>query len=331
MSVTYRALVVEETPDGVFKRHLTNKTLDEVPDNHLLIKVAYTSLNYKDALSATGNKGVTRTYPHVPGIDAAGTVTQSNSDAFKKDDQVIVTGYDLGMNTDGAFAEYICVPSDWAVPCPEALSLKVSMIYGTAGFTAALCVQKLLQHGLEPGQGQVLVTGASGGVGSIAVGVLAKLGFEVAAVTGKAQQASYLTELGTKEIIDRKDLSEPTPKPMLKGRWTAVVDTVGGNILTNAIKSCQYGAVITACGNAASPELPLTVFPFILRGVSLLGVDSVNCSTMDRIMIWQNLAENWAVDGLEKVFTEISLDGLDPYIDKILNGQVSGRVLIKVS
>ena len=331
MNITYRAFWVEESEPGQFKRSITQKTLTEVPDDHILVRVAYSSLNYKDALSATGNKGVTRHYPHTPGVDASGTIAESRSELFQKGDEVIVTGFDLGMNTPGAFSEYICVPASWAISRPENLPLKVSMIYGTAGLTAALCVQKMIHHDLESKKGEVLVTGATGGVGSVAVGILAKLGFDVVAVTGKTDQVEYLKQLGAKEVISRSELEAPLSKPLLKSRWAGVLDTVGGSILANAIKSTQYGGIVAACGNAASPDLPLTVFPFILRGVSLLGIDSVNCSLMDRMIIWEHLANEWALPDLEKLYTEITLEQLSPFIDKILKGEITGRVLINLN
>jgi len=331
MNISYRALVVEETSSNQFQRSISQKNISEVPDEYLLIRVAFSSLNYKDALSATGNKGVTRKYPHTPGIDASGMVEVSKSDFFHQGDEVIVTGFDLGMNTSGAFAEYICVPADWAIPKPENLSLKNAMIYGTAGLTAGLCVEKLLQHDVTNDSGEVLVTGATGGVGSVAVSILAKLGFQVVAVTGKSEEERYLKKLGAKEVINRASLETHTEKPLIKSRWSGVVDTVGGTILANAIKATNYGGVVAACGNAASPELPLTVFPFILRGVSLLGVDSAYCSIIERILVWQNLADEWGIEHLEDFYTEITLDELNPYIDQILKGGIKGRVLINMN
>ncbi|NTV47670.1 MAG: YhdH/YhfP family quinone oxidoreductase, partial [Chlorobiales bacterium] len=290
---SFKAMVVTELPDNKFVRQISERSVDDLPQGDVLIKVNYSSLNYKDALSATGNKGVTRKYPHTPGIDAAGVVEESASKAFSLGDEVVVTGYDLGMNTSGGFGQYIRVPAGWVVPRPDGLSLRECMAYGTAGFTAAQCVKKLVDSGLTPDQGEVLVTGSTGGVGSVAVGILAKLGFTVVAVTGKEDQKPFLQYLGATSIMSRAEASDESGRPLLKARWAGVVDTVGGNILSTAIKSTQQHGTITCCGNAASPDLPLTVFPFILRGVALLGVDSANCPMPARLKIWEKLATDW--------------------------------------
>ncbi|MFB0963552.1 MAG: YhdH/YhfP family quinone oxidoreductase, partial [Pseudomonas sp.] len=237
---TYQALWVTETPQ--FQQRVIERSLADLPDGEVLIRVHYSSLNYKDALSATGNRGVTRTFPHTPGIDAAGVVEHSKVAEFTAGDEVIVTGYDLGMNTYGGMAQYIRVPAAWVIKRPAGLSLRESMILGTAGLTAALCVDKLLRAGLTVDAGPVLVTGATGGVGSIAIVLLKQLGFDVTAVTGKTEQAEFLRQLGAKQVIDREALTVGTDKALLKPQWAGVVDTVGGDILFNAVKSLQYGA-----------------------------------------------------------------------------------------
>jgi putative YhdH/YhfP family quinone oxidoreductase len=327
----FKAMIVNETPEGQFDRKITTKSFDDLPDGEVLIRVHYSSLNYKDALSATGNKGVTRNYPHTPGIDAAGVVERCQSDDFEKGESVLITGYDLGMNTSGGFAEYIRVPAGWVVRLPQNLSLQESMIYGTAGFTAALSVHKLIESGVTPKDGEVLVTGASGGVGSLAVALLAKIGFPVVAVSGKPDAAAFLKELGATEIIGREQAADSSGKPLLKGRWAGVVDTVGGDILATAIKSTAYGGAVTCCGLVASPKLSTTVFPFILRNVSLLGIESVDCPMSLRRQIWDKLAGDWKIANLQQLAREISLEDLDAKIDEILQGKSKGRYVVKMA
>jgi len=324
---TFKAMVVSETIEKKFVREVSQKALSELPGGELIVEVKYSSLNYKDALSASGNKGVTRKYPHTPGIDAAGVVVDSTTKAFGAGEEVIVMGFDLGMNTSGGFGQYISVPSGWAVKLPQGLSLRDSMGYGTAGLTAALCLLRLMAGGLNKDSGEVLVTGATGGVGSIAVAILAKLGFNVVAATGKANETEYLTQLGAKAVISREEANDTSGRPMQKGRWAGVVDTVGGNILATALKSAKYGGLVAACGNAMSADLSVSVFPFILRGVSLLGVDSVEIPMRARQMAWNKLAGEWSVD-LARIVSEVSLDALSPEIDKILKGGVRGRIVV---
>lgn len=326
----FKAMVVSETVEKKFVREITQKALSELPGGELIVEVKYSSLNYKDALSASGNKGVTRKYPHTPGIDAAGVVVDSTTKAFGAGEEVIVMGFDLGMNTSGGFGQYISVPSGWAVKLPHGLSLRDSMGYGTAGLTAALCILRLMAGGLNKDAGEVLVTGATGGVGSIAVAILAKLGFTVVAATGKADEKEFLTRLGAKEIISREEANDTSGRPLQKGRWAGVVDTVGGNILATALKTAKYGGLVAACGNAMSADLNVNVFPFILRGVSLLGVDSVEIPMRARQMAWNKLAGDWSVD-LSRIVKEVSLEALDAEIDKILKGGVRGRVVVDLS
>ncbi|MEZ4708133.1 MAG: YhdH/YhfP family quinone oxidoreductase [Caldilineaceae bacterium] len=326
----FNALVVRETGENQFTRAIEERTIDELPAGDLLVRVHYSSLNYKDALSATGNRGVTRAFPHTPGIDAAGIIEESSSDAFQPGDSVIVTSYDLGMNTPGGFGQYIRVPAAWAVPLPDGLSQRESMIFGTAGFTAALCVNALLKHEVTPESGEILVTGSTGGVGSTAVAILAHLGYQVVAVTGKADAADFLKGLGAAEIMSREEAIDESGRPLLKGRWAGAVDTVGGDMLTTAIRTAQYGGVITCCGLVASPKLETTVLPFILRGVSLVGCDSSNTPMPLRQAIWQKLATEWKVDSLEQIAAERMLEELDPEIDRILAGGQMGRVVVNL-
>ncbi len=327
---TFKAMVVSETAEKTFSREVRERALGDLPAGELIIEVKYSSLNYKDALSATGNKGVTRKYPHTPGIDAAGVVADSTTKLFTVGDQVTVTGFDLGMNTSGGFARYISVPALWATKLPQGLSLKDSMSHGTAGLTAALCIIRLMASGLTKESGEVLVTGASGGVGSVAVAILAKLGFNVVAATGKASEHDFLSGLGAKAIISREEANDTSGRPLQKPRWAGVVDTVGGNILATALKTTKYAGLVAACGNAMSAELNVSVFPFILRGVSLLGVDSVEIPMRARQMAWNKLAGEWSID-VGSVVTEVSLEELNPKIDEILKGGIRGRVLINLS
>ena len=327
---TFKAMVVSETAEQKFIREIKQKDLSDLPAGELLIEVKYSSLNYKDALSASGNKGVTRKYPHTPGIDAAGVVATSSTSQFGVGEQVIVTGFDLGVNIPGGFGQYISVPASWAVKLPQALTLKESMAYGTAGFTAALCVMRLMAFGLAKDSGEVLVTGATGGVGSVAVGLLSKLGFNVVAATGKTDEREFLTRLGAKAVISREEANDTSGRPLQKGRWAGVVDTVGGNILATAIKSTKYGGLVTTCGNAMSADLAVSVYPFILRGVSLLGVDSVEVPMNTRVRTWQKLARDWKLD-LSGIVSECSLEELSPKIDLILQGGIRGRVVVDLS
>ena len=328
-NLSYKALVVEETGKKEFTRTLKTAFTKDLPDGDVLIRVNYSSLNYKDALSATGNRGVTKKYPHTPGIDAAGVVVQSDSDLFKKGEKVVVTSYDLGMNTSGGFGQYIRVPADWVVKLPEGLDLKQSMVFGTAGFTAGMSVYKLVRT-VKPEHGQILVTGATGGVGSLAVGILSHLGYSVTGISGKTD-ITLLNNLGIKEVINRKVFLENTKPPILKPQWAGAIDTVGGEILATAIKSTKLDGAVTCCGNVASPDLPINVFPFILRGVSLFGIDSQHCPMGFRIKVWEKLASDWKFGMLDKIYEEIFPDQLDDQIQKMLKGQMKGRVIVNMN
>jgi putative YhdH/YhfP family quinone oxidoreductase len=330
MADTFKALVVSEESDGAYAINIKDRSFDELPEGEVLINVKYSSLNFKDALSATGNKGVTRNYPHTPGIDAAGVVTECSDGSFKEGDEVLVTGYDLGMNTSGGYGQYIRVPSGWVVALPEGLSLRESMGIGTAGFTAALSVDGLLKSGLSDAGGEVLVTGATGGVGSLAVSMLAAEGLDVVASTGKAEAEDWLKSIGAHSVIGRAELSEPNKRPLLKGVWAGAVDTVGGEVLANVLKSMKYGASVTCCGLVASMKLDITVLPFILNGVSLIGIDSVKSPMPLRQEIWQKLGGKWKPARLDEIIHESSLDGLEDEVKKILKGGQRGRVVVKL-
>lgn len=328
-SKQFKALVVEKTETGQFVRNIKDRCLDDLPPGDLVIRVNYSSLNYKDALSATGNPGVTRQFPHTPGIDAAGAVVSCESSAFAVGDKVIVTGYDLGMETDGGWGELIRIPSSWAVRLPDGLTEKEAMVLGTAGFTAALSVLKLVRAGVKQSDGDILVTGATGGVGTVAVSILAKAGYRVVAATGKSSDELFLRNLGAAEIITRDQVTDGSERPMMKERWAGCVDVVGGETLAAAIKATRYGGTVTCCGLVGSTELPVNVFPFILRGVSLLGIDSVKCPADTRLEVWGKLAGEWKPEQLHDMVTEVSLEGLEEKIQAILQGGIRGRVLVK--
>jgi alcohol dehydrogenase len=290
--------------------------------------VCYSSVNYKDALSASGSKAVTREYPHVPGIDAAGTVLASTDSNFAVGDEVVVTGYDLGMNTAGGFGQQVTVPGGWVTKLPVGLSLRDSMVLGTAGLTAGLCVNKLLLNGITPEAGKVLVTGATGGVGIIACALLVKLGFEVVASTGKLAETAKLTALGVSEVISREAFSEENPRPMLKESYAAAVDVAGGTTLVNVIKSLSYGGSVAACGLVDSPALSATVLPFILRGVNLLGVDSVELPLDQKQQIWNQFANEWALTDIDSLAETIVLAELPAVLAKVLAGGAIGRYVL---
>jgi acrylyl-CoA reductase (NADPH) len=326
----FQALQTSEQADGRFASHVVLRDIDDLPAGEVLIRVQYSSLNYKDALSASGNRGVTKHYPHTPGIDAAGVVEQSSVSEFAAGDEVIVTGYDLGMNTSGGFAQYIRVPSAWLLKRPQGLSLREAMLLGTAGLTAALCVDKMELAGLTADAGTVLVTGATGGVGSIAVALLSSLGYRVAAASGKPAQTDFLKSIGANEVISRASLQEGTGKSMLKPLWAVAVDTVGGEILFNVVKALQYGASVACCGLTAGVEFKANVLPFILRGVNLLGVDSVELPLVVKASMWDKLSLQWKLGNLESLAREVTLAQLPAQIEQMLAGKVSGRILVKL-
>ena len=322
----FSAFWVEKSEDG-FTRSVIEREVEDLPAGDVLVEVRFSSLNYKDGLSATGNPGVTRNFPHTPGIDASGVVLESAADGIQVGDEVIVIGFDLGMNTPGGFSQRIRVPAEWVVKMPSGLTPHSSMILGTAGFTAAECIDKLEAAGMTPANGPVLVTGATGGVGSVAVKLLTHLGYEVAAVTGKASQHDFLKGLGAQEILSREDAAAGVDKPLLAERWGGVVDTVGGDILFNAVKSLRYGCSLAACGLVAGAGFNATVLPFLLRNVNLLGIDSVELPLTEKARIWTRLADEWLVD-LSDLEEKLTLDTLSDAIDRILAGAMVGRGVV---
>ncbi|MDZ7681383.1 MAG: YhdH/YhfP family quinone oxidoreductase [Fodinibius sp.] len=308
LTSSFEALVVTKEKDGQFRRGIQELHILTISRMvTFLFRYTTSSLNYKDALSATGNKGVTHKFPHVPGIDAAGKVARSNTDRFAEGDEVLVTGYDLGQNTFGGFSRYVRVPADWVVPLPNQLPLRESMILGTAGFTAAIGVHHLRHNDITPNRGPVLVTGATGGVGSMAIAILAKLGYDVTAATGKMEQQAFLKEIGAASIIHRGEVQDESAKPLLSGRWAGAIETVGGIMLDTALRQTKHDGTVACCGNVLGHELHTNVYPFILRGIHLAGMDSGNCLMPLRKELWENLAEDWKPDRLDnmakKMFT----------------------------
>ncbi|MBC7852840.1 MAG: acryloyl-CoA reductase, partial [Pirellulaceae bacterium] len=315
---------------GKVQRSITRRPLADLPAGDVLIRVRYSSLNYKDALAAEAHPGVVRKVPHVPGIDAAGIVEESTSPLCKNGDEVIVTSYDLGAAHWGAWADYIRVPAEWVVSRPTGLTLREAMILGTAGFTAAQCVQAILLNGVVPAAGEIVVTGATGGVGCIAVMLLKQLGYSVVAVTGKPELEPRLKAWGASRIMSRQEIIDPSPKPLLGSKWAGAVDTVGGNTLASILRATQEYGVVSACGLVGGTDLPLTVHPFILRGVILAGISSQNLPAIRRNEIWQKLAADWKPRHLEDATTEINLEQAEEYVQKILKGEIAGRTVIRL-
>jgi len=325
----YKAFVVKENADGKFSRGIETKMISDLPQNEVLIKVKYAALNYKDALSASGHKGITREYPHVPGVDAVGVVISCKTDDFKEGDEVIVTSYDFGMNTSGGFQEYINVPAVWPVKKPEKLSMEESMILGTGGFTAALSLYKMEQNGQNPEMGPILVTGSTGGVGSMAVSILSQNGYEVIAASGKKEAHNYLKSLGATKIISREESNDQSGKPLLRSQWAGAIDTVGDNTLATCIKACGRNGNIAVCGLVASPKLETTVYPFILNGVNLLGIETAETPRNIRLKIWELLADSWKPKQLNEMKRIIKLESLENEIQQMLEGKSKGRVVVE--
>lgn len=325
----YKALVAEEM-NGEFVQSVKELNTEDLPDNDVLIQVVYSSLNHKDALSAAGNKGVTKTYPFTPGIDAAGVVEESRDNRFTSGDKVIVTSYDLGMNTPGGFGQYISVPGDWIVPLPDGLSLKEAMMIGTSGLTAAIGLEKILHQKINPKEGSVLITGATGGVGSFGVALFSHAGFEVIAATGKMDQVEFLKELGASEVIHRDAVTNVEKKPLLSSKWMVALDTVGGKMLDAVVRQTAQNGVVACCGNVLGHELHTSLYPFILRGVNLMGIDSGIALMDDRLRIWNKLANEWKLRNLGKLCREEPLEHLPEEIHRIQKGEQVGNVLINL-
>ena len=322
----YKAYYVEEN-DGVFSSSIKELEIPEPKDGELLVSVSYSSLNYKDALCAKGVKGVAAFYPFVPGIDAVGTVAKSKSDEFKEGDKVICSGYKLGMNVNGGFGSCICVPPDWVVPLPTSMSDFEAMSYGVAGLTSAACIKSILDKGVIDTL-PLVVSGVTGGVGSVAAGILNKIGFSVTAITGKSSEETFLKQIGCEQILNRDEFLEGGVRPLDKTAFGGGVDTVGGDILAKILSQTAQKGSVACCGYVAGASFQSSVFPFILRGISLLGIDSAESSIELKKYLWEMLAGEWKLDLSEQTKT-IQLNELDSEIDKILDGLQIGRVVIK--
>ena len=324
----YQCLYVEKN-DSEITRSIKTLQLDECGVNEVRIQTRFSSLNYKDALCAQGHPGVARSIPIVPGIDAAGIVLDSNSPNFQKGDEVMVFHADFGTAANGGLAEKIQVPAEWVYTLPKGMSLRQSMIYGTAGYTAAQSVGQLLKHDIVPKSGKILVTGATGGVGVLAIAILKKLGFEVVAATGKRERHDWLKSIGAAEVIGRDDVCDQSDRPLLKGMWAGAVDTVGGKMLATVLRMTRPHGCVTACGLVGGSELELTVYPFILRGVSLVGIDTAGISREYRTELWNQLAGPFAVDDLTGITNVTNLQNVTEIIDKILDGNHWGRTIVE--
>tara|TARA_B100001750_G_C15400191_1_gene542207 strand:- start:58 stop:1053 length:996 start_codon:yes stop_codon:yes gene_type:complete len=329
MDSSFQAFTTIENQDGSFSNQIMTKNIDDLPSGDILVHVEFSSLNYKDALSATGNKGVTKTYPHTPGIDAVGSVEDSNHSDFNIGDEVIVSGYDMGQNTSGGFGEYIRVPKEWVALLPQGLTKKESIILGTAGMTAGLCVRELeKKNGIE---GKLaIVTGSTGGVGCLGVKLLSKLGAHVTAVTGKADSEDFLKSIGASEVISREQLAEYFRQPLSRGKWDIGIDVVGGEMLAGLMTCLNLSGSVACCGLVGGPKIETTIFPYILRGNSLIGIDSGNIPISEKKEIWDLFAKEWKLD-LKGLAKEVTLNELDHEIQSILKGKQRGRVLISLA
>ncbi len=325
----FRALLTEIHPDGTAQTHVRQLDITMLPDNPVLIRVAYSSLNYKDALSASGHKGITRNFPHIPGIDAAGIVENDSSGQFSKGARVIVTGFDLGMNTYGGLSEYIRVPAEWVVEIPDQLTFLAAMHWGTAGLTAAMAVDALIQNQISPDRGEILVTGASGGVGVMSIQLLKKLGYSVVALSGKPELSNGLMELGASQVRDRQAFLEVSSKALFPMEFAGAIDTLGGDFLVQVVKKLKFGGSVAVCGMAAGVELPMQVYPFILRGIRMLGIYSADSALTYKKALWAKIANEWALEN--PLFGQvISLEEVPAILERMLVGTSHGRYIVKI-
>ncbi len=326
---SFKAYVVRNLNDQI-SASIEALTLDDLPEGEVVIRVECSSLNYKDALACHGNRAIAGELPHVPGIDLAGEVISCETDDYQSGDKVLITGYRLGAPDWGGFSQVVRVPAEWVVPMPEGMSARQAMTYGTAGFTAAQCVMAVTER-VTPDAGRVVVTGATGGVGCLALAILAKLGYEVAAISGKEHLKETLLSMGAKEVLPREELADESGKPMLPARWAAAVDTVGGAPLSTLIRSTDYRGVVAACGLVAGIDLPLTVYPFLLRGVTLAGIDSAKCPREPRLEIWRRLSGDWTVDLPDRLVRTVKLSEVAAEVERMLAGGSEGRTLVDLT
>mgnify|MGYP006394464071 FL=1 len=327
----FKALVVEKDDEGKTSASVKDIGLDDLPEGEVTVAVEYSTVNYKDGLCIGPGGGLVRSYPHVPGIDFAGTVEESSDDRYKAGDKVVLTGWRVGEAHWGGYAQKARVKADWLVPLPEGLDTRQAMAVGTAGFTAMLAVMALEDHGLSPDKGEVLVTGAAGGVGSVATAILANLGYEVAGVTGRPETESYLKDLGAARIVPREEINETVKRPLETETWAGCVDAVGGSMLARVLGQMKYGGSVSAVGLAGGAGLPATVVPFLLRGVNLLGIDSVMQPYDNRVRAWKRIASDLPMDKLEAMVQPATLADLPQLGADILKGQVKGRVVVDVN
>ena len=327
----FQCYLVAKDNSGNVQPKITLRSITELPPGDLLIRVQQSSLNYKDALAAGGHSGVAKSLPHVPGIDAIGTVLESESEDWAEGDKVLVTGYGLGSDCWGGWSELIRVPASWAVRLPDELSSHEAMALGTAGFTAAQCVASLQHHGIRPDTGEVLVTGASGGVGCLALSILAQLGYRVVAVSGKPAAHELLRQLGASQILDRKEVNDSSDQPLLPSRWSAAVDTIGGSTLSTIVRSLGHRGCVAACGLVGGVNFETSVYPFLLRGVTLDGIDSAACPRPERLDIWKRLAGDWKPEHLDLLTNVVSLNDIQPRIEAMLHGNLTGRTVVDLS
>ncbi len=329
--MSFKALVVEKDEEGKTAAAVQEIEESQLPEGDVTVAVEYSTVNYKDGLCVGSGGGLVRNYPHVPGVDFSGTVEASSDDRYKPGDKVVLTGWRVGEAWWGGYAQKACVKADWLVPLPEGLSTRNAMAVGTAGFTAMLAVMALEEHGLKPGNGPVLVTGAAGGVGSVATAILANLGYEVAAVTGRPETADYLKSLGATQIVPREEINETVKRPLEKETWAGCIDAVGSAMLARVLGQMKYGSSVAAVGLAAGADLPATVIPFLLRGVNLLGIDSVMKPYEARLPAWQRIAKDLPMEKLESMIEPATLADLPALGKAILKGQVKGRVVVDVN
>ena len=329
--MTFKALIIDKPEDGAVTQRVEEVGEDRLPEGDVTVAVDYSTLNYKDGMCLLGQGGLVRTYPHVPGIDFAGTVEASDDDRYQPGDKVILTGWRVGEARWGGYAQKARVKADWLVPLPDGLTTRQAMAVGTAGLTAMLAVMALEAHGLQPDDGPVLVTGAAGGVGSVATAILAKLGYEIAAVTGRPEAADYLTSLGATQIVPREDINEVSKRPLESEIWAGCIDAVGGAMLARVLGQMKYRCSVAAVGLAGGAELPATVIPFLLRGVNLLGIDSVLQPYDNRLTAWQRIVTDLPMDALEAMIQPAALADLPDLGKAILKGQVKGRVVVDVN
>jgi len=327
----FRCYFVKKTGKDQIEAGLDTRPLFELPAGEVLVRVRYSSLNFKDALAATGHPGVARSFPHVPGVDVLGEVVESTSDRFHVGETVLATGYELGSERWGGWAEYARIPADWVHHVPRGLTPEETMIIGTAGFTSAQMVWSLIHHGIEPDGGEIIVTGATGGVGILAVMLLKKLGYTAVAVSGKTDRRRWLMDLGAASVVPREEVIDESGRPLLTGRWAGAIDTVGGKMLATIVRSTKHRGCVTACGVAGGADLPLTVYPFILRGVTLDGIDSAWCPRSRREEIWRLLGSEWKLDGLHDLKKLVPLSEIEQHVQQILAGGVAGRIVVDVA